>query len=75
MSQQKLFEHVEPEIPKLEPTKPKKTCKQCKYYFVHDFTPKLKYCSAKKQKGTSYGKLKVKARQASCELFDKKEPK
>jgi hypothetical protein len=55
----------------IEPEK-KERCKNCIHIYEHQYN-QTKYCSQQKQKRTSYGHKKIKANDAACPLFTKKE--
>lgn len=60
------------QIKNLFPPEEKKkgnTCRTCKYKFKHEYG-KMLYCAKRKQKGTAYGNLKIKAGNEACFMYE-----
>ena len=64
MEHPKLFN-----VPEFKKTKSTKTCRTCEYRYKHEYG-KMFYCSKQKQKGTSYGHKKIKARDNACSMYE-----
>lgn len=58
-----------------EPEKDKQTnrCRNCKFIISHEWNSSFKYCTKQKSKRTGYGLKKIKANDASCIMFEKKD--
>ena len=55
-----------------KPTKPINTCGQCQHIFEHQYNSSLKYCAKQDDVKTATYKKRVRSRQGSCILFEKK---